>query len=189
MAYRRKNSLRLKGKDYSDPGYYFITLCTQNRTHYFGTIISKKLHLSPYGEIAHTAWENIQNIYPQIILDEFQIMPNHIHGIIKIKKEKNPPVRVAHCATPTLSKATPTLSKATPALSKATPALSNPSISLIIKSYKEFITKTIRKEFGDFSFGWQRSFHDSIIEGEIHLKNIRRYIQNNPANWKFDKIR
>ncbi len=78
----RTQTTRLKGWDYSSDGIYFITICTQNREHYFGEIITGKMQLTPIGEIAQKYWAEIPRHYPMAILDEFVVMPNHIHGII-----------------------------------------------------------------------------------------------------------
>ncbi len=90
--YRNKyriDSTRLKGWDYSSPGYYFITICTKDRECFFGEIIKEKMYLSEIGEIAHRYWAEIPNHFNNVVLDEFVIMPNHVHGIIR-KYPRNP---------------------------------------------------------------------------------------------------
>jgi len=80
MPHRR--SLRLKGYDYTQPGAYFITIVTQNRSFLFGNIIDGEMHLNDAGKMVDTAWQEIPSFYPGIEIDAFQIMPNHVHGII-----------------------------------------------------------------------------------------------------------
>jgi REP element-mobilizing transposase RayT len=90
----RVESVRKKGFDYSRTGSYFITICTRNKEHLFGKIInsdennkdvqSQKMILNDFGEIVKYCWFDLPNHYPHIILDEFIIMPDHIHGIIHI---------------------------------------------------------------------------------------------------------
>lgn len=80
----RTDTIRLKNYDYSSNGYYFITICTKNRVHYFGKIIDQKMELSEIGKIAHKCWLEIPNHFPFVVLDESIIMPDHIHGIVVI---------------------------------------------------------------------------------------------------------
>lgn len=80
----RIESARLKNYDYSQPGIYYITICTKNHVLIFGDVIDSKMTLSNEGNIAKKYWVDIPNHYHQIELDEYVIMPNHIHGLIKI---------------------------------------------------------------------------------------------------------
>ncbi len=77
-------SLRYPGRDYSLPGIYFVTLCTGDKRKWFGTIINAEVQLSDIGSIAYKLWYEIPEHFPDITLDEFIIMPDHIHGIIII---------------------------------------------------------------------------------------------------------
>jgi REP element-mobilizing transposase RayT len=91
--YRIETS-RLKGYDYSEPGSYFITICSKNREPLFGEIKNENVKLSEIGKIVTDCWFDLPNHYPNIILDEFIVMPNHVHGIIKI--EKRPEITINH---------------------------------------------------------------------------------------------
>ena len=84
-----RRSIRLKGYDYSQEGLYFITLCTQNRACLFGKIENGKMSLNDAGQIANECWLNIPNHFPNVILHEFIIMPNHVHGIIQLVGANN----------------------------------------------------------------------------------------------------
>jgi putative transposase len=84
-----RRSIRLKGYDYSQEGLYFITLCTQNRVCLFGKIENEKMMLNDAGRIANECWLNIPNHFPNVILHEFIIMPNHVHGIIQLVGANN----------------------------------------------------------------------------------------------------
>ena len=81
--------MRLQGYDYSSPGYYFITICTQNMQRIFGDVIDGKMHMNECAVVAHNEWFNTETIRDNVNLDAFMIMPNHIHGIIEII-DKNP---------------------------------------------------------------------------------------------------
>jgi REP element-mobilizing transposase RayT len=82
IKHRKQN--RLKGFDYSSNGYYYITICTQERKHYFGEIVNDEINLSEIGKIAKKYWFEIPNHFPFVKLNEFIVMPNHIHGIVVI---------------------------------------------------------------------------------------------------------
>ena len=83
-----RKSIRLKGYDYSQAGSYFITICTKYRAHLFGKIVDGKMKLNATGKIADVCWRAIPEHYPNIRLDEFVIMPNHVHGIIFIVERR-----------------------------------------------------------------------------------------------------
>ncbi|MBI5218663.1 MAG: transposase [Bacteroidia bacterium] len=159
----RIDSTRLKNWDYSSEGAYYITLITKNREHSFGRVENGTMILSEIGQIAHNIWYQIPAIYPMAILDEFVIMPNHIHGIIFIDYRgcTNMP---RHIAT----------------IPKFSKPIKN-SISMIINHYKGNITKSARKT--DSNFKWQSLFHDHIIRDKGELNRIRKYIIDNPLNF------
>jgi len=156
---RRKHN-RLSKYDYSQNGYYFVTICTRNKQEYFGKIENGKMVLNKYGTIVAIYWEGIPKHYQGVTLDEWRIMPNHIHGIIVISNT----VGTEHCSVPTKCV----------------------SLSQIIKSFKDASIKQIRSEFGDICFSWQRSFYDHVIRSEKELMEIREYINNNPKQWELD---
>jgi len=87
-----RRSLRLKHYDYSKAGYYFITICTQNRLHLFGEIMDDLVVMNVVGEMVNKSWDEIIDDFPHVSLHEFVIMPNHIHGIIEIVDNKKQPV-------------------------------------------------------------------------------------------------
>ncbi len=147
---------RLREYDYSMTGYYYVTICTYNREELFGHIENNQMILNKSGRIAKTAWLEIPNHFPNIELDEFIVMPNHIHGIIII----NNPVGDGH----------------------ARPVNKNNNLSVIIGSYKSAVSKEMH-QLNNISFHWQRSFYEHVIRTEKSLSNIREYISNNPATW------
>lgn len=78
-------SARLKNWDYSSQGHYFVTICAKDRASYFGRVIGGIVELSDIGGAAQECWKNIPAHFPHVELDEFVVMPNHVHGIIIIK--------------------------------------------------------------------------------------------------------
>ena len=81
----RVESARLRGWDYTSAGWYFVTLCTRNRECVLGEIVNGVVHLSPIGELVAREWLKTEQVRVNVALDEWVIMPNHVHGIIVIK--------------------------------------------------------------------------------------------------------
>lgn len=79
-----RRSMRLKGYDYSQPGFYYVTICTQDRVERFGDVQNGKMIVNEAGEMVHAAWNRIPERYEHVVMDEYQIMPNHMHGILQI---------------------------------------------------------------------------------------------------------
>lgn len=89
MRIHSRHSVRLQGYDYSSSGYYFVTVCVKDRSHLFGEISDKKLIPNKMGEIVSNIWKSLPqmgviNHAPTIRLDAFQLMPDHVHGIVII---------------------------------------------------------------------------------------------------------
>lgn len=187
----RLESIRLKNWDYSLNGHYFITICTKEKQHFFGNIENGKIILNEIGKIAEKFWLEIPEHFFDVKLDEFLIMPNHIHGILVIDKNKNnmnfSNVDTLHCVVESLQCNNSTIDiddKFNPSendfYSKISPKPK--SISTIIRSYKSICTKTINRMQNEVFFSWQSKFYDHIIRDEKALDNIRKYIKNNPLN-------
>lgn len=182
-------SARLSTWDYSSNAAYFITICTSNRQHYLGEITDGKMQFSKIGQFANQCWLNIPNHFPHFYLDEFVVMPNHVHGIVMIEKpyiDNNSLPRVAETGH-ALSPRNPIAEEAD--IKPRHPRFRNQgrnTISAMVGSFKSAVTKHCNEN--KFRFGWQSRFHDHIIRdaGEFHV--IRNYIVNNIANWKDDKF-
>ena len=84
----RISSVRLQTWDYSNNGAYFITICTQNRHHFFGYIQNQEMQLSKIGKLAEQFWHEIPNHFPMVELGNFVVMPNHIHLLIVLKDDE-----------------------------------------------------------------------------------------------------
>jgi putative transposase len=154
-------SNRLKGWDYSAPGYYFVTICTHKKIPWFGEVNHDRVTLSPTGEIVAQNIERIPAIYSHIQLDVSVFMPNHIHAIIVIVETPQWGVSTAH------AKKTMTL-------------------GIIVNQFKTSCTKQIHT-LGFTDFAWQPRYYDHIIRNEQSLQKIRAYILGNPAQWSNDE--
>lgn len=172
---------RWQGYDYSMPGLYFVTICTKDKEEFFGEIKDYKMRLNGMGEIASKYLQVIPRHYKNLELDEFVIMPNHIHGIIYITEIES--IGADNVGTEYYSVPTVTQSPNRTAPIDRHYGL----LSKIVKSFKHATTRNIRQQFHDNHFAWQRSFHDRVIRSEKELQNIRDYIANNPVNWENDK--
>jgi putative transposase len=168
-------SSRYRGYDYSLPGGYFITICTKNKIPYFGNIDNGKMILSETGLIARDSWIAIPSHFPNTVLDEFIIMPDHIHGIIIIK----PTGAELSVATPNLGVATQSMSRGdTSGMKSGNLYWKSNSIGSIINQFKRICT-IITKTKG-LDLAWQTRFHDHIIRNNTEHQRIRNYIINNP---------
>lgn len=173
----RRQTHRLKGFDYSSDGYYYITICTRDRLFYFGEIIDKKMQYSSIGEIAREYWLNIPKHYLFVLLDEFIVMPNHIHGIIKINHDNIMTIRnvaTHNCAS---------LPMVDGHYNKFGPQSKN--LASIIRGYKSTVKKYANQH--NIEFHWQPRYYDRIIRDKDELNHIREYIKNNPVNWQEDR--
>jgi len=176
----RIGSARLKGYNYGNMGLYFITICTANREHYFGKIIEGKMQLSKIGILADVFWCEIKNHSNNIVLYQFVVMPNHIHGILEIVENigGDGGGRDVACNVSTVDK---TINKQ---MSKISPK--SGTIGRIIGSYKGAVSKYTHRL--GLQFDWQSRFHDHIIRNEKSLEQIQSYIISNPKNWVNDKF-
>jgi REP element-mobilizing transposase RayT len=159
--YPRK-TLRLKGYDYNLPGLYFVTICARARECTLGIVEEGRVHLSDIGKIVTKEWSNLLNHYPNIGLDEFVIMPNHVHGIIEITTGRggfrNPPLQKQY------------------------------GLPEIVRGFKTWSARKINEHQNtEYIPFWQRSFYDHIIRNEKELYAIRKYIRNNPLQWELDQ--
>ena len=160
---------RLKKYDYSKEGFYFVTICTKNRENFFGHIENQTVILNEYGNIIKMCWFDLPNHYQNCILNEFIIMPNHIHGIIVIDN-------VGTGLKPVLTNPVP----------NSVVKHKNHGLSEIVRGFKTFSSRKINHLLKNKKFQWQRSFYDHIIRNEKALLKIRQYIAQNPLKWDLD---
>ncbi len=171
-----RQSIRLKGYDYSQQGAYFVTICTYKRCEVFGEIRGGEMYLSSQGEIAQAMWKTLPKRFPGIELDSFVIMPNHIHGIVvrsqyvtpKPANQTVPPFKYSYKSFRTTSHRFQTLNE-------------------MMRTFKAVTSYHVRKK-ENAAFAWQRGYYEYIIRNEKELGFIRSYIVNNPAKWQEDKL-
>ncbi len=170
LPYRQ--SIRLKGYDYSQPGFYFITICTKNRAHVFGKINNGVMHLNEYGRVAKKEWIRTEGLRFNVIIDAYIIMPNHMHGIIEISHYGPQPVWAYRDMPVRKSFQSP-----------------SKNLGAIIRGFKSTVTKQINIKKGTpGSPLWHRNYYEHIIRNEDSLHNIREYIKHNPRKWDQDRF-
>lgn len=180
--------------DYRANAGYFVTICTKNRKCFFGNIPPKTMQgndflslmqLSQIGKIAYDFWLEIPIHFPFVKLDEFVVMPNHVHGIVIIEKPDGTEIETGRsvvCNDPTKNGDNSIKNEQMANISPK-----SGSLSAIIRSYKSAVTKNVRKI--NSNFAWLPRFHDHIIRNEMEFSRIANYIKNNPRNWNEDKFR
>jgi putative transposase len=172
----RVESVRLQEWDYSNPWWYYVTICTKNHEEFFGKVVNEKMILNELGKIAEEEWIKTKEIRKNVDLDYYVIMPNHFHGIIIINGEEVETHRVR------LKKGNIDNGDACDASLRTV----KNCLSDIIRGFKSAVTKKARENgFNDFT--WQARFYDRIIRKERELYNIRKYIQQNPLEWDLEK--
>lgn len=165
-----RHSIRLRGYDYTQPGAYFITICTHERELLFGDVVDGEMRTNEWGEIVREEWFRTAQLRPYVTLhdDEFVVMPNHVHGIIWIVGEIVGATRRVAPTPPTGPDAG--------------------SIGAIIGQFKSIVTKRINAlRATPGAPVWQRNYYEHIIRDERALTAIRRYIAENPLRWHLDR--
>lgn len=156
----RRTSPRKQGYDYSRPGGYCVTIVTNGNKNLFGDIVDGKMIVNLLGEIVIQQWLELPVHYPNIRLDDFVLMPNHLHGILWIDEPEQP---------------------------EDSPGV---TLSDVLRGFKTWSARSVneaRKMTGVPV--WQRSFKDQIIPNDRYLNALRDYIRKNPLNWELDSER
>jgi REP element-mobilizing transposase RayT len=165
-----RRSIRLRGFDYSQPGAYFVTICTQGRACVLSEIFEGEVYLSRLGEIVDACWRDIPNHFAHVALDVHVVMPDHIHGILRILR------RGTACRAPT---PTP------PPCGAPTEAFGHPvkgSLPTVIRAFKSSVTRIARRDGFEGRF-WQRGYYEKVIRNDDELARVRQYIHDNPDVW------
>jgi len=162
-----RRSIRLRGYDYGQPGAYFVTIVTHGRELLFEDPL--------YRSVVETNWRRIPQRSPTVELDEWVVMPNHLHGILLIAAQPDAAARAGEAPHPP----------------KTEPLVKSPpsgSLGAIVGTFKSVAARRInrlRKMPG--TPVWQRNYHERVIRNERELNAIRQYIRDNPANWAGDR--
>ena len=144
-------------------GVIYVTICTHQRECLFGNVVGGVMQLNAHGEIVWQEWLNVADHRPNVTLDAFVVMPNHVHGIIILRQAEKPGVKQKFMR----------------------PVAG--SLAMVVGGFKSAVSRRINIH-RDTPGGpvWQRGYHDKIAYDERMLNNARRYIANNPAHWPAD---
>jgi putative transposase len=178
----RGGTVRLAKWDYAATAWYFVTICTQNRKHFFGEIIVEPQSIEPQsiepqsiepqniepqsiavlqatelGNAALECWNAIPDYFPFVVLDAFIVMPNHVHGLLYFDKPDHE----------------------FQAGNKFGPQSQN--LASVMRGYKTGVTKVAR--YNNIEFDWQAGFHEHIVRNQDEFDRIQNYIINNPQKW------
>jgi REP element-mobilizing transposase RayT len=193
LKIHHRQSIRLKGYDYTQAGAYFVTIVTEQREPVFGKIVNGEMILNEYGKIVQKWWDEIPTHFPNVELGAFVIMPNHVHGIIFITTERRGEVlspRVDNETDDRGGDITQEMNGEIPTQEKGgeTPPLRKPTLGQIIAYFKYQSTKEMNQieTHSALTKFWQRNYYEHIIRNEREMENIWKYIEANPAQWKDD---
>lgn len=169
-AIHHRRSIRLRGHDYAGSGVYFLTIRVRGRANgfsppRFGAVVNSRMALNNAGRAVAACWQAIPDHFPHAALDEWIVMPDHVHGIIVIRGNGQSALVGAKNFSPLPG-------------SPVRPAGTSRTIGSIVRGFKIGVTKLLGGESP-----WQRNYYDIIVRDQPTLNNIRAYIRNNPANW------
>jgi putative transposase len=166
-----RRSIRLNGYDYSQPGGYFVTICIHHHQCLLGNVMDGEIRLNEFGGAANTSWDWLSKQYSYVDLDEWIVMPNHLHGII-ILGDTNDLITLRRGG----SRTAPTCN-----------CIRKP-LGRLVGAFKTVSTKRINQIRGTPGARvWQRNFYDRIIRNQGELDQLRRYILDNPLKWELDE--
>ena len=172
--HRRSN--RKKGHDYGFPGFYFVTICTQHRACLLGKVDDGVMYANDAGQMVERVWLELCDRFDRIQLDAFVVMPNHVHGIIRLVD----PVGEIVVGMPTIGAPT-----------RGVPVM---GLGDVVGAFKSITTHEYAIEVHAHRWPpfdkrlWQRNYYERIVRDDNALQNIRRYIVNNPSKWQQDKL-
>jgi putative transposase len=170
-----RRSIRLGEYDYSANGAYFVTICVQGRECLFGVIAGGEMRLNDAGQMVKEVWKGLPGRFPTMVLDEFVVMPNHVHGIICI------------VGAPLAAPGFESDQKGRGAESKGA-ASSARTLGQIMRAFKSIsaigVNRLLRRQEQPL---WQRNYYERIIRDEAELNAARKYVAENPMKWSEDK--
>jgi REP element-mobilizing transposase RayT len=203
-----RKSIRLKGYDYSQAGFYFITIVTQNRNHLFGEISNQKMNLNDAGKMIKNEWLKISNRFENTKLHEYIIMPNHFHSILEIvgatlvvapiKKQPQMNKQAVNGKMNGEMENDGKMDGQPQGIAPTDNPTDNPTtdktVGDIIGAFKsitsnEYIRGVKNNNWQRFEAKlWQRNYWEHIIRNENEYNRIAQYIINNPQKWGNDKL-
>jgi putative transposase len=164
---------RLRNYDYSQNGAYFVTICTYRKLYLFGKVENGAVELNKAGLMVSTKFAAIPTFYPGVEIDQFVVMPNHLHGLIILHNEN---ITRKDYDGPT---------KEYDKINMGLPHYIQRFKSLTTRLYIGGVREGHYPPFRDKI--WQKSYHDRIVRNEREYLAMAEYIQTNPLRWELDK--
>ncbi len=178
-----RKPLRLPDFDYAAAGAYFVTVCSYLRRPIFGRVVGDRCSLSSLGEVVQSIWQKIPAHFKNTQLDEYIVMPNHVHGILWILPNDSQ----SNSASQANSFAKVGARHASPLQTQQAAGTKSGSLGAIIGSFKSALTREAnRQNINNGQPIWQRNYHEHILRDEEDLFLHRKYIQENPLKWALD---
>lgn len=188
-----RRSIRLKGYDYTRQGAYFVTLVTQGRECLFGEIVNGEMRLNELGALVAECWNGLPQYFRNAELDEFVMMPNHLHGIVVLKWDAYGDGRgrgEALTDAPANREAAVNVNASplrAPIASERPRGTKPRSLNAIVQNFKSVTSRKINQHRDtQGTVIWQRDYFERVIRNENELNQIREYILNNPTAWETD---
>ena len=164
-----RRSIRLREYDYSSAGAYFVTLCVQGRECLFGSVVDGGMQLNEAGRTVEGAWRVLAERFPNVMVDECIVMPNHVHGIIVITDSVGAPLAAPETVV------------------HQGAASSSPTLGSLIRTLKSLSAIAVNRLLDRQGCPlWQRNYYERVIRDEEELAGIREYIRCNPMKWADD---
>ncbi|MDW7710809.1 MAG: transposase [Deferrisomatales bacterium] len=171
-AIHRRRSIRLRDYDYSSGGAYFVTICAAGRRCIFGAVWNGEMSLNRNGRSVVESWEAIADHFPQVDLDAFVVMPNHVHGILFLHTDSGVTRAGATHASP---------------LRGGALGPARGSVGAVVGSFKSGAARRINQLRNSLGAAvWQRNYYERVIRDDGELADVRQYIMDNPARWADD---
>lgn len=171
-AIHHRRSIRLRGHDYAGRGVYFLTVRVAHHRPLFGAVVNRRMVLNDAGRSAATCWRAIPDHFPHAELDEWIVMPDHVHGVIVMRRHGHSRAGANNDSPPPPPRAG----------SPGRPRGTSRTIGSIVRGFKIGVTNSLGGESP-----WQRDYYDIILRDQRALDNVRAYIRNNPANWNIHR--
>ena len=176
-----RRSIRSPGYDYSQKGVLFVTACTYQRENLFGEVVAGQMVMNDIGRIVFAAWQGLPLRFPSVTLDEFVVMPNHVHGILIFEGGESG--AGADALADTIGWA-----GNTEGAEKEGAASSAPTLGQVMRAFKSLAAVSANRLLGRTEWPlWQRNFYEHIIRTEQVFEKARRYIAENARRWERDK--
>jgi putative transposase len=201
MAYdpriHHRRSIRLRGHDYAGGGAYFVTICTQAKECLFGEIVGGEMLLNEAGQLVQKTWDDLPQRFGTLVLDAFQIMPNHLHAIFVLPGPGLEPALALATGAPVVqpcpaggsvaSKGAASRGAASWGAASRAPTSHRIGMGDVVGSFKSICTIAVNRLISRTgSRLLQRDFYEHVIRDVKELEAIRDYIVHNPKRWLED---